>query len=96
MSGTNVILKMQEDTLIVQVYQDVEDIIENNKRLAREPQKSDFGRHIWSIPANILNQWLQEEWSRGNVDLKLFDDEFNKLVDKKVRDHDWLFLRTDK
>ncbi len=98
MSGTDVLkkLSLNDGALTVHTYQDVEDIIENNKRLRNEPQRSDWGRHIASIPCNILNQWLNEEYAKGNVNLKLFDEEFNKIVDRKLKDHDWLFLRTDK
>lgn len=98
MSGTNVLkqLQVKDQTLTVHTYQDVEDIIENNKRLQSEPQRSDWGRHIATIPNNILNQWLHEEYARGNVNMRLFDDEFNRLVQRKLNDHDWLFLRTDK
>ena len=43
----------------------------------------------------IINQWLNEEYARGNVNLKLGSEEFDKIVAKKLKDHDWLFLRTD-
>jgi hypothetical protein len=97
MSLTPVIprLIVQDGDLTVHTYQDVEDIIEHNKKLKGERQTGDL-RHIASIPNNILIQWLNEEWARGNVNMKLFDEEFNKLVARKLRDHDWLFLRTDK
>lgn len=97
MSGTDVLtgLRLNGRDLEVRTYQDVEDIIERNKALQTQPQKSDWGRHVATIPNNILLQWLHDEWARGNVNLKLFDDEFNKIVAKKLRDHDWLFLRTD-
>jgi len=97
-SGTRVLknLEVKDGTLTVHTYQDVEDIIENNKRLKSDPVKSDWGRHVATIPNNILLQWLQDEWARGNVNMRLFDEEFNKLVQRKLRDHDWLFLRTDK
>ena len=52
MSGTPVItqLKLTDGTLAVRHYQDVEDIIESNKRLRAAPQTSDWGRHIATIP----------------------------------------------
>jgi hypothetical protein len=81
--------------LVVQSYQDVEDIIARNKALQAEPQKGDF-RHVASIPLNIINQWLNEEWARGNVGLKLSGPEFDQLVARKLADPDWRFLRTDK
>ena len=98
MSGSDVLKKLavKDGTLTVHTYQDVEDIIERNKALKSEPQKSDWGRHIASIPLNVINQWLNEEYARGNVNMRLFDEEFNRIVAKKLQDHDWLFLRTDK
>jgi hypothetical protein len=77
--------------------QDVEDIIENNKKLQNETQdrKSDF-RHIASIPNIILEKWLREEWARGNSTLKWCGPEMDALVAKKLKDPDWRWLRTDK
>ena len=94
--ATKTHLKVKDGSLTVHTCQDVEDIIEHNKRLKSEPQKSDWGRHIATIPNNVLMQWLTEEWARGNVNMRMFDEEFNKLVQRKLRDHDWLFLRVDR
>jgi hypothetical protein len=82
--------------LVVQSYQDVEDIIEHNKALQTAgPQRGDF-RQIASIPNNIILQWLNEEWARGNTTIKLFGQEFDALVKRKLADPDWRYLRTDK
>ena len=82
--------------LTVHSYQDVEAVIERNKRLRGEAQNSDWGRHVASIPLNIINQWLHEEWARGNVGLTLGAKEFDALIARKLRDPEWRFLRTDK
>lgn len=89
-------LRLKDGHLEVQTFQDVEDIIERNKRLQSEPQKSDWGRHVATIPNNILMQWLNEEWARGNVALQFGSKEFDALIARKLRDPDWRFLRTDK
>jgi hypothetical protein len=81
--------------LLVHTHQDAEDIIERNKVLQTMPQRADWGRHIATIPNNILLVWLNEEWARGNTTLKLFGPEFDALVARKLRDPDWRFLRTD-
>lgn len=78
------------------VWQDVEDIIENNKKLQNTPQKSDWGRHVGTIPNVILHQWLTEEWNKGNTTLKPYSKEFDKIIEKKLNDADWRWLRTDK
>jgi hypothetical protein len=87
-------LRLDGRDLVVHSYQDVEDIIEHNKALQTEPQTGHF-RHIASIPLNIINQWLQQEWDRGNVGLKLSGREFDSMVARKLRDPDWAYLRTD-
>lgn len=76
--------------------QDVEDIIERNKQLQTLEQKSDWGRHVANIPNIFLELWLNEEYARGNTSIKLFDAEFDLLVERKLKDPDWRWLRTDK
>ena len=79
--------------LVARSYQDVEDIIEENKLWQNEHQRGDF-RKVASIPLNIINTWLNEEWARGNVDLKMGGREFDLLVQRKLNDPDWRWLRT--
>jgi len=76
--------------------QDVEAILERNKQLRSMPQKSDWGRHIGTIPCVILEKWLNDEYARGNVSLRMFSSEFDQLVAMKLRDPEWKYLRTDK
>lgn len=83
------------DLVAVESIQDVEPILEHNKRLRAETQRSDWGRHVASIPNVILTKWLNEEWARGNVTLKLFGPEMDALVERKLKDPEWAFLRTD-
>jgi hypothetical protein len=89
-------LRLEGRDLVAHSTQDVEDIIERNKALATIPQRSDWGRHVASIPLNIINQWLNEEWARGNLDLRMSGPAFDALVKRKLADPDWRFLRTDK
>ena len=89
-------LDRSERKITMAVWQDVEDIIENNKKLQNTPQKSDWGRHVASIPNVILHQWLTEEWNRGNTTLKPYSKEFDVIIERKLRDPDWRWLRTDK
>jgi hypothetical protein len=76
--------------------QDVESIIEANKRSVNDRTYDDnpLGRRIASIPNIIIERWMNEEYARGNVGLRLFTDEFDKLVERKLRDPDWMWLRT--
>jgi hypothetical protein len=81
-------------TVIASTTQDVEPILENNKRLRAKPQRSGWGRHVASIPNVILVQWLNEEHARGNTQLRMFTREFDELVARKLADPDWAYLRT--
>lgn len=78
-------------------WQDVEDIIENNKRLQNESQRRDVPfRHVASIPNIIIEKWMREEWERGNRALKWCGPDMDALVERKLKDPDWRWLRTDK
>ena len=83
------------DRMAVETSQDVGDILERNKRLRLEAQKSDWGRHVASIPNVILTKWLNEEWERGNSTIRLFGPEMDALVARKLKDPEWAYLRTD-
>lgn len=81
--------------LAIETIQDVEPILENNKVLQGMGQKSDWGRHVAAIPNVIMTRWLNEEWERGNTTIKLFGPEMDALVERKLQDPDWKWLRTD-
>jgi hypothetical protein len=84
-------LDLRDGDLVVRSFQDVEDIIERNKRLQNEPQKSDWGRHVATIPNNILLQWMLEE---GVPVFGMPAHEWDRFLKKKLRDPDWRDLRT--
>jgi hypothetical protein len=83
-------------TVIASATQDVEPILERNRRLRTEPQASDWGRHVASIPNVILLKWLNEAHAGGNTGLRMFTKEFDALVARKLDDPDWKYLRTDR
>ena len=85
-----------EGLIVAETVQDVELILERNKSLRGVEQKSDWGRHIASIPNVILVKWINEEYARGNVGLRIFSKEFDALIAKKLNDPDWKFLRVDR
>ena len=85
----------KDSIIVVESMQDVEPILEHNKRLRSEPHKSDWGRHVATIPNVILVKWLNEEHARGRIDLRLFSREFDDVVKRKLNDPDWAYLRTD-
>lgn len=82
-------------TIIRERVQDVEPILEHNKALRSIEQKSDWGRHVASIPNVILERWFNEEYARGNVSLRLFTKEMDEIVARKLKDPEWAYLRTD-
>lgn len=79
----------------IETSQDCTAILERNKELQGIKQDSDWGRHVASIPNVILTKWLNEEWQRGNVSMKAFGPEIDALVDRKLKDPEWKWLRTD-
>jgi hypothetical protein len=79
--------------LTIEHVQDVEAILDRNKALQREPQKSDFARHVATIPNVVLIQWMNQE---GADVLRMSSDEFGVFIRKKLADPDWRHLRTDK
>ena len=89
-------LQLDGGNLHVETVQDVEAILDHNKYLRSVPQKSDWGRHIASIPNVIITRWLNEEYARGNATIRFGSKEMDDLVAKKLRDPDWAYLRTDK
>ncbi|HEX5509836.1 MAG TPA: hypothetical protein VFX37_15150 [Pseudolabrys sp.] len=82
--------------IAIETIQDVEPILERNHELRREEQRSDWGRHVATIPNVLLVQWLNEAHARGHVGLQLFSDEFERIVQAKLRDPDYAYLRTDR
>ncbi len=88
-------LHFDQGNMIVENVQDVGDILDNNARLRATPQKSDWGRHVASIPNIIITRWLNEEWARGNTTIRLFGPEMDALVERKLKDPEWAYLRTD-
>jgi hypothetical protein len=83
-------------TLIASATQDVEPILERNQHLRAEPQRSDWGRHVATIPNVILLKWLNEAHARGNTGLRMFTKEFDAFVKRKLEGPDWKYLRTDR
>lgn len=88
-------VRAKDSLIIANTMQDVEPILERNKELRTMEQRSDWGRHIASIPNVTITQWLNEEYARGNVGIRFGSKEFDELVAKKLRDPDWKYLRTD-
>ena len=84
-----------EGLIIAESLQDVEPIRENNMPLQSEEQKSDWGRHHSSVPHVILTKWLNEEYARGNTELRFLGPGFDAWYKKKLDDPDNRAWRTD-
>ncbi len=93
MSGSPVLIRphFESDgrTFHVEHVQDVEPILERNAQLRAEPQRSDWGRHIASIPNVIIARWMNE------TGIMPFTKEFDEIVARKLKDPEWAYLRTD-
>ena len=92
---TDVLLDRSDRKIIAVTTQDVAPILDRNAERRAPPQRGDFGRHVASIPNVILVRWLNEEYGRGNTELRMFTPAFDELV-RKLRDPDWKHLRVDK
>lgn len=80
------------DTAIVRTRQDVEPILDGNKFLRNwgtKHQTQDGSMRLAArIPLMVWEQWMKEGMPHGREDQA-------KFVDKKLRDPDWAYLRTD-
>ncbi|HEY1544975.1 MAG TPA: hypothetical protein VGG01_21465 [Xanthobacteraceae bacterium] len=81
------------DRFTVEHIQDVEPILTRNKALQAEPQRSDWGRHIATIPNVVLVKWMTEE---GADVLRMSGEEFGAFIRQKLDDPDWRHLRVDR
>jgi hypothetical protein len=81
--------------ITIERVQDVEPIIEHNKKLQTIEQRSDWGRHVASVPNVVLEKWLNEEWDRGNIHMQFGTEEFYAMVERKLQDPDYRMFRTD-
>lgn len=82
--------------LAIEHIQDVEPILEWNKEARREDQSADWGRHVARIPNVIYVKWLDEEHAKGNTSLRMFTAEFDEIVQRKLQDPEWSYLRVDR
>ena len=81
------------DHVTLEHVQDVAPILERNAALRAAPQKSDWGRHIASIPNVILVRWMNED---GVNPLGMSSEEWGRYIRRKLDDPDWRNLRVDK
>lgn len=81
--------------ITIERVQDVEPILEHNKALRTIEQRSDWGRHVASVPNVILEKWLNEEWERGNIHMQFGSEEFYSMVERKLQDPAYKAFRVD-
>ena len=82
--------------LAIEHVQDVEPILQWNHEARRDEQPSTWGRHVARIPNVIYVKWLNEEHARGNTSIRMFSSEFDAVVQRKLDDPEWAYLRTDR
>lgn len=92
---TEIHMDASERSMTLNRVQDVEPILDLNKYLQTIRQQSDWGRHVATIPNIFYEKWIREEWERGNIGIRIHTEEFDQLVERKLKDPDWKFLRTD-
>ncbi len=94
MIGAKVIVENGDVTIAHS--QDCDPILDWNKEARRDTQRSDWGRHVARIPNVILMKWFDEATAKGNSTLRLFTPEFDEIVQRKLQDPEWAYLRVDK
>ncbi len=92
---TRPIVDRSTGKIAIERIQDCEDIIEGNKVLRGEAQRSDWGRHYARVPNVILEKWFNEAYHAGNVSLKFYGPEFDAICARKLKDPEWAHLRVD-
>lgn len=92
---TNLTLDRGEKLIVAETMQDVEPLLERNKSLQSTEQSSDWGKHVASVPSVIIVKWLNEEYKRGNTELRYLGPGFDEWFAKKIADPDNKAWRTD-
>lgn len=84
-----------DGNITVETSQDLEPLIERNKKMANENGKaitSEYANPIASIPPIFIVKWLNEEgWNVFDAER---DPDVDKKLKRKLNDPDWRFLRT--
>lgn len=85
--------KNRDGTMTIQRHQDVEGILESNKRelIDNEVNDKSFGRKVASIPNLVIEQWMKEGI---NVYQMGVDPAVRKAVMRKLNSPEWRYLRT--
>lgn len=84
-----------ENTTTLVTWQDVEPLIEANKRLQNEQQTSETFRLVARIDNVHMLQWFNEEVARGNSEIRWMDEQHMRIAWRKVMfDPDYKWLRT--
>lgn len=81
---------------VIEHAQKCDPILDWNAEARRDEQKSDWGRHIARIPNVLYVKWFDEEVARGNTTLVMYSEEFDQIVQRKLYDPEYAYLRVDK
>ena len=96
---TTTILKPDpnDKEVIAVTTQDVEPIVEHNALLRSMQQKSDWGRHVASVPNNLINELLTELWKLGCRDITSpYHPLVAAIVRQRLENGEWAKFRVDK
>jgi hypothetical protein len=80
-----------EGFMVIDRVQDVEPVLEANKEMRAQDQRSEWYRYIGEIPNVLIEKWIVED---GLPLSACQGEEFNLLIKRKLRDPDYAFLRT--
>lgn len=79
------------DGIVVERIQDIAPILDRNRALQNEPQRTESFRHIGTVPNVLIEKWINEE---GAPVLAMSAHEFARFIRRKLNDPDYAYLRT--
>ena len=89
-------LDRAENLIVAENIQDDEPILDYAKRLQSEEQKSDWGRHVATIPDVFIIKELNREYARGNTHLRYLGPGFDAWFRKTfLKNPEYKHFRTD-
>ena len=80
-------------TIIATSTQECDHLLEQNKIKRDLQKKGDWAWPLAEVPNILILQWLNEEWAKGNTNLRPHTHEFREtVVRKKLQDPNYKYL----
>jgi len=93
---TRLSLNRNDKLIVAETIQDVAPILEHAKNLQSEEQRSDWGRHVATVPDVLIVKELNREYERGNTQLRYLGPGFDVWFQKTfINNPEYKAFRTD-